>query len=520
MTSHSSTVASQAPTQPGDATVAFLAAHEPLDDPRVSWAASRVARSHDSIVLGLGAYGGVAPDSDIRQGFRILRFSRQGGVSREFMRKAFRILVSLTIKQNPGVRRLSMLVAPLVLIGLPFFWLLELVYGAWQRLGSRFPALRHPLASIASLTPITSTAVTSFWRMIRRRFRATSDPKPSASSKWADFKWLLRHILGSNEKFVNYIAESPRRYSAVYCHDLDTLYAGIYLKLFFGLPVIYDAHENWPHANPSAPWYHVQFFTWFERALIREADVVMTVSEPLADELKRRHGLKDVLVMPNAEPFEPEMPAALVTDMTALAGDRVRFLFQGAFAPDRGLDQVLDYWASVDGAKAALFLRGRKTPERDRLERKARDLGLLGVSVYFLPPVTEDELIAASREADVGIIPYRNDLPAYVVACPNKLSQYMQSGCAILTADLPFVTKVVRSANAGASYDFRSRASFVAAVASLSDRATIETMKVNARNYTRDIYHWDAYAPQMMARLDAAIAARHMGGPSQFATPA
>jgi glycosyltransferase involved in cell wall biosynthesis len=307
---------------------------------------------------------------------------------------------------------------------------------------------------------------------------------------------------------VNYVAENPGRYAAVYCHDLDTLYGGIYLKLMFGLPVIYDAHENWPYANPGAPWYHVNFFLWFERALVRAADVVMTVSEPLALELERRHGLKDVLVMPNAEPFEADMPQALVTDMTALAGDRVRFLFQGAFAPDRGLDEVLSYWQHVDGAKAALFLRGRQNPERDRLERKARELGLLGVSVYFLAPVTEDELIPASREADVGIIPYRNDLPGYVVACPNKLSQYMQSGCAILTADLPFVSKVVREAKAGASYDFRNRESFVAAVTTLSDRAAIEVMKVNARDYTRDIYNWDAYAPQMMARLDAVVAAR------------
>jgi glycosyltransferase involved in cell wall biosynthesis len=106
------------------------------------------------------------------------------------------------------------------------------------------------------------------------------------------------------------------------------------------------------------------------------------------------------------------------------------------------------------------------------------------------------------------VIPYRNDLPAYVVACPNKLSQYMQAGCAILTADLPFVSKIVREAGAGANYDFKSRESFKAAVAALSDRAVIDNMKLRARDYTRTTYHWGTYAPQMMARIERAVAAR------------
>jgi glycosyltransferase involved in cell wall biosynthesis len=487
--------------------VLFMAAHEPFDDPRVSWAASRIAQRHESVVLGLAAHDGQAPDIESRQGFHVLRFSRHG-VSRSFMNQAFRIITGLTFRQNAKLRRAALFLSPLLAIGLPFLWLFELAYGLLRRLVATFLDLRHTIVSLSNLTPNTATIVRAGWRLFRDRFTGSAGSRPVASSKWADFKWLLRHILGSNETFVRHVAEDPSRYVAVYCHDLDTLYAGIHLKLMFGLPVIYDAHENWPHANPGSPWYHIQFFTWFERALIREADVVMTVSDQLAAELKQRHGLTDVLVMPNAEPFQETLPDALVTEMTGLAGDRVRFLFQGAFAPDRGLDQLLDYWSSVDGSKAALFLRGRQNLERDRLERKARDLGLLGVSIFFLKPVTEDELIPAAREADVGIIPYRNDLPAYVVACPNKLSQYMQSGCAILTADLPFVSKLVREAHAGATYDFRNRESFVAAVDSLSDRAAISVMKANAREYTRDVYHWDAFAPQMMARLDTVVAAR------------
>ena len=81
-------------------------------------------------------------------------------------------------------------------------------------------------------------------------------------------------------------------------------------------------------------------------------------------------------------------------------------LFQGRLAAERGLDELVRAWDRDPPENAVLFLRGPDSSYKDRLRHESRGLACYDRSLFFLPGVAEDELIAAAAPADVGIIPY------------------------------------------------------------------------------------------------------------------
>jgi glycosyltransferase involved in cell wall biosynthesis len=192
-----------------------------------------------------------------------------------------------------------------------------------------------------------------------------------------------------------------------------------------------------------------------------------------------------------------------MSEMTGLAHGRLKVLYQGTFAEGRGLEEVLREWTGVDGTRIALFLRGPQNEWREALERLADELGLLGKSVYVLPPVLEKDLIGAAQEADIGLIPYKGDLPSYRFACPNKLSQYLHAGLAILANRIPFVEQTVARGQAGLCYDVDEPGSFARAVEALAgDRAGVERLRRNALEFAQNEYTWERYEDVLLALVE------------------
>ena len=164
---------------------------------------------------------------------------------------------------------------------------------------------------------------------------------------------------------------------------------------------------------------------------------------------------------------------------------------------------MLREWTGVDGTRIALFLRGPQNEWRERLERLAEELGLLGKSVYVLPPVLEKDLIGAAQEADIGLIPYKGDLPSYRLACPNKLSQYLHAGLAILANRIPFVEQTLARGQVGLCYDVEQPGSLARAVEALTgDRPAVERLRRNALEFAQSEYNWERYEDVLLALVE------------------
>ncbi len=333
--------------------------------------------------------------------------------------------------------------------------------------------------------------------------RGTGCPM-SEGSALQGLRWVLsvlRFTFQASDLLYRRAIRADRPPAVIYCHDLYCLQAGVMLKRRWRARLVYDSHEYYPYRHLLRGFTRV--IGAYEASLVSHVDAYLSVSPQLASELARVYGVEPVHAIPNVEPVPDPRPPTPMSEMTGLAYGRLKVLYQGTFAEGRGLDEVLREWTGVDGTRIALFLRGPQNEWREQLERLAEELGLLGKSVYFLPPVLEKDLIGAAQEADIGLIPYKGDLPSYRFACPNKLSQYLHAGLAILANRIPFVEQTVTRGQAGLCYDVGQPGSFARAVEALtSDRTGVERLRRNALGFARSEYTWERYEDVLLALVE------------------
>jgi glycosyltransferase involved in cell wall biosynthesis len=284
--------------------------------------------------------------------------------------------------------------------------------------------------------------------------------------------------------------------SVVVCHDIYALPVGLALKRAFGSRVLYDSHEFWPEGNLLAPTWETLLITAVERKMIRGADAVVTVSTPLARHLQQLYGLARVVVAPNAEPVRKIPPGP--PRRTSLP---VRFLLQGQIAPGRGIEELVDAWQRVCDERAILYIRAPASRLVEALRRRFRD-GLQRGAIVVLPPVDVENLVDGCRFADVGVIPYAGSNLNHRYACPNKLSQYMHAGLAVLTTRLEYVADITNRYGCGVTYEAGDDASLATAIKRLtSDLTALDRMKENALAAARSEFNWEVQSQAYLAEL-------------------
>jgi glycosyltransferase involved in cell wall biosynthesis len=453
--------------------VLMLCAHEPTLDPRVCWEAESAVARFQVTVLGFNRKDRSKAAQEDICGYHIIRLPQRDFSAIRFLWR-MRHAVS---RQNLDLRVVALLlVSPLIL-------LLEILIRTSRsmvRLAWKCARTFRGRRDCAGLSLLADGAQ-------QQRFRVR------AVGRVLHILAMLRIQFASAAILLwDHLSAMPEKPDVVHCNDLDTLLVGVAAKKHFGCRLIYDAHEFYPVSDPYGMWIDVKFFMMIEKLLIRHADAVVTVNPMLAELMRSTYGLESVHAVPNVEPWiecrprtGPESP------MSALAEGRLKFLFQGRFAAERGISELIQAWAMVDGDKAALFLRGPDNNWRQAEIAQAKRLGLLDKSVFFLNAVTEDQLVEAAEEADVGIIPYKPRIINDKFSCPNKLSQYLHAGLMIVSNDLPYVKSVIEKAQAGLSYDSTNLSTLASVVdAIVRDSQLLNCCRTNATKYARETFNW------------------------------
>lgn len=106
---------------------------------------------------------------------------------------------------------------------------------------------------------------------------------------------------------------------------------------------------------------------------------------------------------------------------------RPRVMFTGRLHPQKNLDVLIDAWPAVARATAARLILVGHGPERERLEEKARVLGI-SERVHFLGSV--DDPADALRAADLFV------LPSVAEGMSNSLLEAMATGLPCVASDI------------------------------------------------------------------------------------
>jgi glycosyltransferase involved in cell wall biosynthesis len=305
-------------------------------------------------------------------------------------------------------------------------------------------------------------------------------------------------ILFRFHKPLTYVDYYKRAYDLIradpadvyHAHDLNTLPVAAALSRRTGGRLVYDAHELYPQVSTLS---RVERWVWrqVERVLIRRAEVV-TVCESIAAELHRKYPVRAPVVLLNCPPRHPraEIRAARVAlrDRIGLSDPDVPVvLYQGGFAPHRGLEQLICAAAEIYPGIVVLMGWGRLEPD---LRELVKSRGLQE-RVLITAPVPPAELIGISAGADVGVIPYRAVGLNNYYTTPNKLFEFMAAGLPIAGSRFPELIRFVEGLRIGLTFDPEDPSDMAGTINSLiADPPEREAMAARSRA-AHERFNWD-----------------------------
>lgn len=286
-------------------------------------------------------------------------------------------------------------------------------------------------------------------------------------------RWLLLpiHRRRDDRSFIRAAAREAAALDVdlVHAHDLVALRSAWRCRKPH-TRLVYDAHECWTGRRqvgcPDPVGRLVDARR--ERRLGGAADVVLTVSDELADWLRTHRAFPDVRVIRNtAMPRDGPLPQH---PQAAHYGGRID--------EERDLVTAAIGTAAVEGID--LILRGIADP--------GVAAALARLEVEALPPITTDELADELASAGVGLVTLTGGCINHRVALPNKLFQAVQVGVPVVAADLPAIRRLVDQFHLGAVYRPGDAESFATALMEVLNNYSAYRAHVNR---AKDALSWE-----------------------------
>ena len=276
-----------------------------------------------------------------------------------------------------------------------------------------------------------------------------------------------------------------KRYElCIFGHPNNALLALFLKKKGIVGTLIYDDWDYFPgHITTVKGPLDALAMKWREMICIRNADIVISVSHPLA-ELRKRQGAKEVLVVPNGVDYslfqaaqnKRRHPPTLIF-MGSL------YFAWGVDLPIRALPAIR---AKIPDIRYVVLGAG---PDEDALRALAYEKMNLQDCVLFLGRQEYHRLPHFLAEADIGVLTYRQE-PFTEYASSLKACEYMAAGLPVVGTRVGEIARVIDVSQAGVIIDFTPEAFAEAVIGLFADSRRYETYSANAINCAKT-YDWE-----------------------------
>lgn len=258
---------------------------------------------------------------------------------------------------------------------------------------------------------------------------------------------------------------------------------------------VYDAHEYVRGLSIYGPRTvrRRAGYLDLESEYLRNADAVVTVTVPLAEQLQSDYHLptRPAVVMnsPMLGAADHTLDSTIRQDV-GLADDVPLMVYSGGVTAVRGVDTAVEALVDLPGVHLAVVA----VPHKDiaaaaSLRRLATRLGVSD-RLHVLDPVRPDEVAAYLRTADVGILPIHH-FGSHEVALPNKIFEYLHAGLPLLVSDTKASVQFVEEHRVGAVHVARDTASFVDAFRDVWARQSELRTRIASDADLLTPYAWD-----------------------------
>ncbi len=239
-----------------------------------------------------------------------------------------------------------------------------------------------------------------------------------------------------------------REFDVVHAHDFTALAVGEKLAREHGVPFIYDSHELWSglprehRPTPVADWRERRR----EARLGGRAAAVLTVSDGVADALRRQYGWRNITMVRNSFPYQPKAPAAIEAPTGLVYAGRVAAFreLETISAASSGVTLPITVVGPADETFLTSFERGQ---------------------LHVRPALSLDAASVLIQAAGLSLVTHSNKWENHRLAMPNKLFHAVSLGVPVVATDVGELGRMVRHYNLGTLYAPGDAAALIRAVA-------------------------------------------------------
>lgn len=243
-------------------------------------------------------------------------------------------------------------------------------------------------------------------------------------------------------KCINSIRKLKPR--VVNIHGLALLVLASYSKYINKHLLVYDAHELETEVN-GLKGLRKSIAKWIERGFIRYCDLILVVSESIADWYAHEYKIPRPLVILNVPKRIELRLNNNFREKLNIRADQIILLYQGGLAAGRGVHLILDAFKARISDRVAVVFMGYGELEQD-IVKASKDHS----NIFFFPAVPPSEVLEYTASADIGISLIENTCLSYYYCMPNKLFEYAMAGLPVLVSNMKDMSEFVTKNQMGA----------------------------------------------------------------------
>ncbi len=238
-----------------------------------------------------------------------------------------------------------------------------------------------------------------------------------------------------------------------HCHEPESFFVALYLRLFYGKKIVYDVHEYYVDVIPLASLPMKIFLSFMlylvEPLFCRFAEAVITADDGISKRYLNFN--KNVEVIFNFPTFDVFSDADSIIQNEKYPG-RFVMIYVGGLSEERGILELIKaaHKASRVHPEVKLIIIGEFRTEsfRDSCIEYVRSNGLAD-NVEFLGYVPHNEVPGYINASDVGTALFHPTRRFAKTAYPIKLFEYMICGKPVLVSDLPAIRRIIEESGCG-----------------------------------------------------------------------
>lgn len=173
---------------------------------------------------------------------------------------------------------------------------------------------------------------------------------------------------------------------------------------------------------------------------------------------------------------------------------------------DKGVDELVDIFSKARLGNGDLFFLfvGINKDELDEFKNVCRKNGLEESCYEIIGHVPQTDAFKYLKASDIAVMNYP-DIPHYAhFMSPLKMFEYMASGCAIVSTDLPSIREVLTNEENCLLVPPGDTKSFSEAVALISkDYGLLQKLSYSAYKLVSEKYTWDKRAENIIFRMQS-----------------